>query len=230
MANVKAVSRKLSQRERTYIAYCEKFYFLHNQGFPSNEQAAAALQYSTSEINVFLQNQKVIDALERRGLPWKSAGGFNSELSPTQVAVALTMSNFADERSISNKLSDLGIHPQQYYTWLNDPQFQNYVQRMADRNLEIIRPEAVAAFSQLVRKGDFQAIKYYFEVTGQFVNPDVSSIQGMVQKLVESVQRHVKDPETLAAISKDILGAAPVAANTASVTASIVPISGELSV
>lgn len=221
----KAISRKLSQREKNYIAFCEKFYFLNNHGFPSAEQAAAALQYTVSEINVFLQNNKVTEALDRRGLPWKSAGGFNKELTPTQVAVALTVSNFADERPVADKLNDLGIHPQQYYTWLNDPQFQSYVQRMADRNLEIIRPEAVAEFTKLIRKGDFNAIKYYFEVTGQFTSPDVTSIQAMVQKLVESVQRHVKDPEVLAAISKDILGAAPVASNS-----TVVSISGELNV
>lgn len=213
-ARTKVVSRKLSQREKTYLAYCEKFYFLNNYGFPSNEQAAAALNYTISEVAVFLQNEKLQSALDRRGLPWRTAGGFQSELSPTQLAVAITMSNFADERSADQKLSELGVNPQQYYTWLNDPLFQDAVQKMADRNLEIIRPEAVAEFTKLVRKGDFQAIKYYFEVTGQFTSPDVTSVQAMIQKLVESVQRHVKDPDTLAAISKDILGAAPVAANT----------------
>jgi hypothetical protein len=88
---------------------------------------------------------------------------------------------------------------------------QNFVQKLADRNLDILKPEAVAAFAQLVRDKDFQAIKYYFELTGAVATPELESVKVLVQKLIESVQRHVKDPQVLAAISADLLGAAPVA-------------------
>lgn len=212
---LKPVDRKISHRERKYIAYCEEYYFVNNYGFPTNEQAAVALGYSPAEVAVFLQNIQTQKALDRRGLPWRTAltdsiQG-NNKLTPIQMAVAITVSNFADDRHINEKLSELGVLPAQYYVWLNDPNFQSFVNKLADRNLEIVRPEAVASFNKLIRDGDFAAIKYYFEVTGQFSTPEIHNIQILVQKLVESVQRHVKDPEILAAISRDILGAAPVA-------------------
>lgn len=206
----KPINRKLSQKEKTYISYCEKFYFLNNFGFPTNEQAAVALGYSISEIQTFLLNRKVQSALESRGLPYLQSKS-QSELTPTQVAAAITISNFADERSIDQKLDQLGVLPATYYTWLNDPTYQSFVQNLADRNLEIVRPEAVAQFTKLLRTGDFAALKYYFEVTGQFQQPEITNIKILVQKLVESVQKHVKDPEILLAITQDLMGTAPVA-------------------
>lgn len=160
-------------------------------------------------------------ALEYRGLPYQSAGVQSSgQLTPTQIAAAHTVLNFADDRPNDQKLSELGVLTTQWYAWLNDPTFQSYVQKLADNNLQNVRPEAMTEFAKLVRKGDFQAIKYYFEVTGEFGSQTSASeqqITAMLQLVVESVQRHVKDPEVLAAISRDLLNAAPVAAKSVNI-------------
>lgn len=217
MADIKPLDRKLGQKERKFIEYCERFYFLENYGFPTPEQAAVALQYSVTEIQFFLQNQTVQRALDKRGLPWQTAGAQGTELTPTQVAAAITVCNFADSRSEQVKLSELGVLPQQYYGWLNDPTFFKYVNDLANRNLKNVRPAAMTEFAKLVRSGDLNALKYYFEVTGEFKQQEVLNVQVVIQRLIESVQRWVKDPELLAAIANDMLSAAPVVAENVEV-------------
>lgn len=201
---------KLTARERRYINYCERFYFLENGGFPNNEIAAHELGYSVADVNYFLQNKKVVKALERRGLPWNQASA-ETDITPIQQAAAITVMNVADKRSIDQKLEDLGVNPTQYYGWLNAPHYKAFVNRLADNNLNNLRPEAVAAFVQKVRQGDFKFLKLYFEMTGEAQAPQMASLQATVQKLIEAVQRHVPDPIILAAIAKDVQGAAPVA-------------------
>lgn len=213
MSSSSTVNRKLRQKEKNYIRYCELYYFARNSKFPSAEEAAKALGYSVAEINYFLKNAKVRKALEDRGLPWQQSGWEADNLTPVQIAAAILVSNFADVRTIEEKLDTLGVSPTQYYAWLNDDRFKAFVNRLADRNLENIRPEAVAAFTRRLREGYFPALKFYFEATGQFKQPDVANLEAFVHRVIEAIQRHVKDPQILAAIASDIMGASPVAVN-----------------
>lgn len=180
---------------------------------PTPEQAALALNYSVTEINYFLSNLEFREACERRGLPWKAIGS-SSELTTTQIATGITLANFADTRSISEKLDQLGVSESQYFAWLQNAEYQQFVRKLADQSLENIHPEAILSFQKLIRAGDFNAIKYYFEITGVANSQDVTNLKIVIQNLIESVQRHVKDPVLLAKISQDIMGAAPVASST----------------
>jgi hypothetical protein len=211
----KPVMKKMGRKEFNYIAYCERYYFLNNSGFPSPEQAAKDLRYSVSEINVFLQNRNVIAALDRRGLPYITAGAqTNGELTSIQHAAALTVANFADERPIAQKLDELGVNPTQYYAWLDNPKFQKFVSDRADKNLKNVRPEAITEFAKLVRKGDFNALKYYFEATGEFRSQDTPDVSKLLQLVIEIIVKHVKDPAVLSRIGADLLAAAPGVSNT----------------
>lgn len=206
---VKPLKRKLSLKEKNYIAFCETFYFMNKAGFPTPEQAAVVLRYSVPEIQTFLQNKTVQDALERRGLPWKFNGAKSGNLSPTQVAAAMLMTNWADSRLPAQRLNDLGILPETYRAWLEDPVFNSYVNSLADRTLQNIRPEAITEFARLVRGGDLNAIKYYFEVTGEFQGAQTQNLQGMLQLVIDTIVEFVKDPVVLAQISQRLLNAVP---------------------
>lgn len=203
----KTLSRKLGMKERTYINFCDQYYH-ENSVFPTPDTAAAQLNYHLTEINYFLTNKQVQEALERRGLPWKFAQQ-ETLLSPIQLAAAITVLNFADTRHITTKLEELGVTTEQYYAWLSHPPFRRFVERVSERNLEILKPEAITAFSQLVRNGDFNAIKYYFELTGVSQSPEILNAKLLVQRLIDSVNKHVKDPATLVKIGKDLWGTLP---------------------
>jgi hypothetical protein len=134
-------------------------------------------------------------------------------LSPEQIACAALIANFADTRSVAQKLDLIGVTPAQYYAWLNNPAYKEFVRNLAESSLENTHHEAIGAFIQLVRNGDLSAIKYYFEITGYADSSDAVNLKLTIQRVIESIQRHVKDPTVLANIALEIQGHVPVAAS-----------------
>jgi hypothetical protein len=215
----KPVSRKLSSKEKNIVSYCEQYYHLNNGQFPTFEQIAFAHNYSIIETKYFFQNQQMIQALKRRGIDIDVllTQHANTYLSPTQIATALVISNFADTRPFDSKLEAIGVTPTEYYAWLKSPNYRNFVGELADQALDNIRPEAMTAFAQLIRDGDVRALRMYFEMTGAFEdnNETVKNLKLTLARVVESVARHVNDPTTLAKISAEITAIAPAASNAA---------------
>lgn len=201
------VKRNLIHKERRYIEYVYQE-FLRGNGLPTPEQSAKALRYHVQEINYFLLNVKVREALADRGINWADIGG-SFTLTAQQIAAAVTMMNFADERTPEEKLSAIGITPEQYYAWLRIPEFYGYVNSLADQNLNHIRPDAVNSLTKLIRNADFQAVKYYLDSTGEFAQTNVTNLQAVLQVVIESIQRHVRDPEVLSAIAAEIHATVP---------------------
>jgi len=149
-----------------------------------------------------LQRKPVVKALETRGIPFRQHT--QDELTATQVAAAVTMSNFADTRDNAVKLDQLGINPATYYAWLNDPQFQNLVENLANQNLKNIKPIAIGELTKKINAGDWNAVKFYLDVTGTLLNNDAPQSEQLIKAFVEIIQRHVKDPEVMVAIAQDL--------------------------
>jgi hypothetical protein len=201
-----AMKEALTASEKELINFYELQWHLR-QHVPTIEEVTTHLKKSNSQVtqvsvNYYLQRKNVVKALDKRGIPWRQHT--QSELTATQVAAAVTMMNFADTRSNDEKLDQLGINPTTYYSWLNDPQFKNLVDSLADRNLTNIRPTAVGEFTKLINKGDWKAIQYFLDVTGELKGNDVPQSEQLLKMIIEIIQRHVKDPETIVAIAQDI--------------------------
>jgi hypothetical protein len=190
----------ITPRERKLVEFYELLWYGRHH-VPTIEQAANHLNIPQSEVNYYLTRKCVTKALESRGIPW--AQHSQTELTATQVAAAITVMNFADSRSIADKLDEMGVNTNQYYAWLLDPQFKNLVDTLADSNIKNIRPTAVAEFTKLVNKGDWHAIKYYLEVTGE-LKSDTPRSEHLIRLIIEIIQKHVKDPEIIVAIAQDI--------------------------
>lgn len=164
------------------------------------ERKTTKLKYTA--LNYYLNRAPVKKALRDRGIPFEQHT--QDELTPQQMAAAITVMNFADERSTSEKLDQLGLNESQYYAWLNDPTFNNFVNSLADQNKVNIRPAAVAEFSKLIHKGDWNAIKYYLDITGEFKSSETPQSEVLIRMFVEIIQRHVKDPDIITAIAMDV--------------------------
>lgn len=200
-----AIKNQLTAAERDLIKYYETEWFLAKR-VPTVEQVVKYLQRKRPKVthisvNYYLTRWPVKKALKDRGIPWEQHS--QSELTQEQVAAAIVVMNFADTRSIKDKLSQLGVNINQYYAWLNDPQFKNLVNSLADQNLENIRPAAIAEFTKKINAGDWQAIKYFLDNTGAIQN-EAPQGEALMGALIEILQRHVKDPATLMAIANDI--------------------------
>lgn len=199
----KPINRRLGSPERRLLNIVEtQFYLLRRM--PTIAELALKSNYALSEIRYHFDNLQFKSELRRRGIP--DSLDSPDELSSEQIAAAVVLNNFADKRSIKEKLAELGVDPNQYYGWLNNRAFKAFVRELSDVSLENVHTEAVNSFIRLIQKGNFSAIKYYFEITGFADNEESRNIKLLVERLKEAVQRHVKDPDTLAAIAADLRG------------------------
>lgn len=153
-------------------------------------------------VNYYLQRGPVVRALRDRGIPFEQHT--QNDLTQAQVATAITVMNFADTRPLNEKLDQMGINPNQYYAWLNDPQFKNLVENLADQNLRNIKPTAIAEFTKKVNQGDWAAIRYYLDATGTLQDDSQPKSEQLLMMIIEVIQRHVKDPQIMVAIAQDL--------------------------
>jgi hypothetical protein len=195
-----AIKNGLDNTDKKLIRFYELQWNLRTN-VPTIEQMSKVLNLPQTEINHILGKRAVGKALDARGIPWRQHS--QSELTATQVAAAIVMMT-PDGRSSLQKLDELGIQQETYQAWLADPQFKNLVDNVADRNLKNVRPTAIAELTNKINAGDWQAIRYFLDATGEFVNTDTPQSEQLIRMLIEIIQKHVKDPAIIAAIAQDI--------------------------
>jgi hypothetical protein len=126
------------------------------------------------------------------------------------------MVDILDKRSRLKKLTEFGITTSEYNTWLRDPLYREYCLARAEELLESSQHIAHLSLIDRVAQGDLGAIKYFNSMTGRYRENGASPVQINLSNtnnygedkliaVVEIIQRHVKDPDVLAAIGADIL-------------------------
>ena len=193
-----AQKNTLTTSEKELIAYYELQWGLR-QYIPTIEEVAKYLKLTQVTVNYYLQRSQVVKALDKRGIPWRQHS--QEQLTATQIAVATTMMNFADERPNKEKLDQLGINSETYNAWLKDPQFKNFIDNLADQNLRNVRPVAVTEFTKKIQGGDWNAIKYFLDVTGEVSSNEAPQSEVLLRVIIEILQEEVKDQDTLLRIA-----------------------------
>lgn len=126
-------------------------------------------------------------------------------LSAEQLAAANLLLDFSDHRSQAAKLKSLGIPTTKYQNWLRIPAFQEYITYRAEYLLNSSTHEAHTALLKNVQRGNQKAIEFLYEITGRYSRSTQSTqdLALLMVRLVEVIQRHVKDPETIRAIAQE---------------------------
>lgn len=139
-----------------------------------------------------------------------TAKGYNisrrSFLSPEQLAVANSILNLQDQRSVSKKLADFGVSAATYGNWKKDPSFNAYLRERSEALLGNSIGEVHLALIDAARNGDVSAMKLFYEITGRHTpgsRQDIN-VQSMLVLVIEAVQKHVTDPKVLQAIASEI--------------------------
>lgn len=132
-------------------------------------------------------------------------------LTPLQLAAVQVMFDFHDGRSDNKKLKDLGISGQQWQNWLQDPSFQDYLNKKSGNLFKNNLHEADKALLAKVRSGNVEAIRMFNAINGRFQEVEVPKIGQIeahlfVMRLFEVLQQHLIDqPERLRQIGQAIM-------------------------
>lgn len=167
---------------------------------PSPEWIAQFFNTTVEEVTSALNDANTQKRLAARGIPTSSTNFLTAE----QIAAANLMLDYTDTRSQSAKLKAAGINSQTWNGWLADPIFNRYIRSRAESLLDQVGvAEAHTALLKQTARGNVQAIKLLYEVTGRHRDSTSLNVEFFINRVVEIIQTHVKDPDTLQRIAGD---------------------------
>ena len=195
----------------------------------NKDAISAEYGYSVDELTDALSKEHIRAALDERGVKLDRAPvGLTAspvgkspmptikapKLTPKQLIVANMMLDLTDNRSDKKKLQDCGVTTSQYQMWLRDPNFSKYLQDRAEALIGDMQHEAMLSLADNVRAGKMDAIKYYHEMTGRYVQQSTANaaggsnvdFQNMVIRIVEIIIEEVDDPAVASRISDRLKG------------------------
>lgn len=216
-------SAKLTKEQYQLLLFFEQHYW-RTSGLPTFKAiSSTGVDLEEEAYYTALTNPRFLSGLRGRGVPehlineLKNDGRKTLEsitLTEKQMLVANVLLDTYDKRSRLKKLTELGVSTAEYNLWIKNPVYREYCLSRAEALLEEAQPQAHMSLIERVAQGDLGAIKYFNAITGRYrervsagVEVNVTNVTGsdMLIRVVEVIQRHVKDPELLSAIGEDIL-------------------------
>lgn len=204
-----AIKHALTPAQKDLIKFYELQWMLRNR-VPTVDEVVTYLRKKRpslreTSVKYYLLQPQVKKALKSRGIPFEQHT--QEELTGQQQAAAFIVMNPLDDRPINEKLDSIGVLPATYHAWLNDPNFRDLVQTVADRNLSNVDPVAKTEFAKKIQQGEAWALKFYLENTGTLKNSELPASEIIIMKLIEILQKHVQDPAVLGAIANEMVAA-----------------------
>jgi hypothetical protein len=200
----------LNEKQWELVNFVEQEYLAHGS-IPTADRINNLGLAEPAYWREFLKNQDVRNSLLARGIPLSHLGGGNAGvLTEEQLTAANVMLDLRDNRSQKKKLADLGVPTQKWEAWLRDPGFQSYMRARAEGILGDNQHEAATALLDRVRSGDTNAIKFYYEVTGRYVQNrgDSVNVPALLMRVMEIIQKHVNDAQVMSDIADEFLALA----------------------
>jgi hypothetical protein len=181
------------------VAIVEHEWNLHSR-IPSPEFIANLFGSKVEPVQSAMSSPEFTIALERRGITTESVNFLSAE----QVAVANVMLDYSDVRTQAQKLKAAGVTTQKWQAWQANPIFSRYLKSRAENLLEQVGVvEAHTALLKQTSKGNVQAIKLMYEVTGRHRDSTSLNVEYFLQRVLEIIQTHVREPGTLNNIADD---------------------------
>lgn len=170
-------------------------------------------QLTKKSVTAVLATDEFAEAMELRGIGFAAEQG----LSPQQAAVLNVLENFSDTRALTTKLKDAGVSRPQFNAWLKDPLFRDLYEKRIESHLRDAHLSALGTIMSAAENGDVKAAEKVLEINGRYspANAELQNARAVVQALVEAIQRHVDDPETVRAIISEVSMAQQVSRITA---------------
>lgn len=193
----------LSSKELEAINFIEEYWHDRRQ-FPTEAEIKAVYKAPVDEL---FAHPTFIVALEARGIPRPptSTQQLPTGLTQLQVAAALKYLDVEDKRTLATKLREIGVTTTQWYGWMKGARFRDFVVHNSNQDFEENLHEAQMGLRRAMENGNPNAIKLYYELTKRYNSNEgqIGNLKVVISQIIEAVQRHVRDPETLEAIAHD---------------------------
>lgn len=188
---------------------------------PSQLQSNYSWKFkSLSQARAWLDSPLIKRAFHNRGLINSTQA--NSDLDSRQLAAILLVANLSDRRGLKTKLNSVGVTLTQWNAWKKQKIFQEFLEQQLNKDLDTSLDAAFRGLHVGMDKGDPRAVQLYLELTGRQPTEVERNYRQAIARIVESVQRHVKDPQIIAAIARDFeqieQGRSPIASLTPTTT------------
>lgn len=202
-----AVQEQLSETEWNVINVIEQYYFIDG-AVPSEARIATALGITEDRVKKILKRSFVRENIEGRGIRMSLE---SSLLTTEQLTGLAIFFDTKDGRSLKKKLADANITTGQWEAWKSDPVFADHMRTRAEQALQKNLAETEVALLDSAHRGDISAIKLHLEMTGRWSSKTVGelNVEFLMMKILEAVQKHVKDPEAIENIANELLGLVP---------------------
>ena len=139
----------------------------------------------------FMQSSQFAEMMADRDVDWDDS----DVITPQQMATVQFMS--VNTGSQLSKLRKCGVSTAQWKSWSRQRKFMQYYKEVMESQLKDSVPEMKAALANKAMEGDVNAIKFAFEVTGEY-NPNYKAAvdaQALVGVIIDAIMEEVKDPE-----------------------------------
>lgn len=194
--------------------------FEKQKRFPTQSELMTTFGFTAEEANLttgFVHEPAFRLALLKRGLPDPKTvndNGIQFRLSERQLAAITVISSAGmDRRPYLTRLAEFipPVAPEELANWKKQPVFRERLQSEVDAAFYNANTDATMNLTRLISAPDgelnnvnLSAIKFYYEITGRAEAPETQNLKAALQATIESVQKHVKDPELLKSISEEI--------------------------
>ena len=210
----------LTGPQKLFVNFVEEWWYSHddiNSKVPTASQIRSGTKLTGAQVADFTKDHGVVAALENRGIVLADI----SLLLPEQLAAANVILDFSDTRSQKKKLEELGVTTQRYAGWLKQERFQRYMRQRAEALLGETQHEAHTSLLRNVQRGDLNSIKLYYEMTGRWSSKTVGdlNVEFILVKVVEAVQKYVKDPVAIQQIAAELGALVGTGTNTPEIAA-----------
>lgn len=164
-------------------------------------------------VSKVLLTAEFAEAMSLRGIGFIETDG----LAPQQSAVLNILEDFSDARSLTAKLKSAGVSRTQFNGWLKDPLFRDLYEKRIESQLRDAHLPALSTLMTASENGDAKAAEKILEINGRYStqNAELQNARAVVQSLVEAIQKHVTDPETVQKIIAEVSLAQQVSRITA---------------
>ncbi len=199
----KQMSEVLSSESYSILCYVEDRWFQKEQ-FPAVSEIAKKTGIDQVKVVEQLSSPLLKRSLEARGIPLFA--DLDDILSPQQIACINLLLNVSDSRTQGEKLKALGIKPATFYGWKRQKKFMDAFRRQGERLFGDTQAQVHYALAKSAMNGDINAIKYYNQVSGRYDSSktvELMNVKFLMQKMLETIQRHVTDPAQLQAIAQE---------------------------